>query len=45
MDVMDKLPALLLLSVLSAAIELIPIGDDNVTVPLAAVVLATFLLK
>ena len=38
-------PALLLISVASAAVELLPIGDDNLTVPLAAAALAAALLR
>ncbi len=35
-DVMNKLPQILLISVLCALIELIPVGDDNITVPIVA---------
>ena len=46
MDVAAKLPIVLLISVLCALVELLPLGrlDDNVSVPLAAALLAKFLL-
>lgn len=33
------------ISVICAAVELVPLGDDNVTVPLAATILAMLLLS
>lgn len=37
-------PALLLISVVAAIVELLPLGDDNLTVPLTSAVLAAILL-
>ena len=37
-------PPLLLISVVTALVELLPLGDDNFTVPLAAAALALLLL-
>ena len=35
-NVMDKLPQILFISILCALIELIPVGDDNINVPIIA---------
>ena len=43
-DVTSNLVNLLVISILCAAVELVPLGDDNVTVPLAAAALSFFLL-
>ena len=37
-------PALLAISVLCAIVELLPLGDDNITVPAAAALLSLLLL-
>mmetsp|Transcript_32283 Transcript_32283/g.30778 ORF Transcript_32283/g.30778 Transcript_32283/m.30778 type:complete len:301 (-) Transcript_32283:582-1484(-) len=44
LDVASKLPQLFLISVVCALVELIPVWDDNFTVPVAAVGLSWFLL-
>ena len=46
LDVAAKLPIVLLISVICALVELIPVEgvDDNITVPLAAALLAALLL-
>ncbi len=36
MNVMDKLPQILFISIICALIELIPVGDDNISVPIVA---------
>ena len=43
-SVAESLPTLLLISILCAATELVPIGDDNITVPLVAALLSWQLL-
>ena len=45
LDVTAYLPQLLAISVACAAVELVPISDDNITVPVAGAVLAALLLR
>jgi len=45
LDVAAYLPQLLAISVACAAVELVPISDDNITVPVSAAVLAALLLR
>jgi phytol kinase len=45
LDVAAYLPQLLAISVVCAAVELVPISDDNITVPVSAAVLAALLLR
>ena len=44
-SVAESLPTLLLISIFCAATELVPIGDDNITVPLVAALLSWQLLS
>lgn len=45
LDVVSSLPILLAISVVCAAVELIPYGDDNISVPLVAAVLTYLFLQ
>ena len=44
LTVASAAPALLAISILCAIVELLPLGDDNITVPLAAALLSALLL-
>jgi phytol kinase len=45
LSVGSYLPQLVLISIVCALVELVPIGDDNVTVPVAGAILTALLLR